>query len=73
MSFKPCISYTRNHKPVGKSFKTYKELRKELKGHLAQADDCTVHVFRSRRGEWGEWFEIWNNESHPRIIKQGWQ
>ena len=73
MSFNPHISYTVKYKPVGKTFKTYKELKKSLKEHLAEADECTVHVFRSRRGVWGEWFEIWNGDSRPKIIKQGWQ
>lgn len=71
--FKPHISYTIDTKPVDKEYKTYRLLLEDLKVHLAEADECIVHVFRSRRGEWGEWFEIWNGKIHPRIIKQGWQ
>ena len=71
--FKPSISYTIDSKSVEKEYKTYRELKEHLKEHLAEADDCTASVYRSRRGTWGEWFEIWNGKIHPRIIKQGWQ
>ncbi len=33
-----------------------------------------VFVTRSRRGEWGEWFEKWVLiNGKPTIIKKGWQ
>jgi len=36
--------------------------------------NAEVRVSRSRRGEWGEWFEYWgfNAERKPVINKQGW-
>jgi hypothetical protein len=61
---------------ITKSFKTYAELKKALKDYILHnhIGDDEVCVSRSRRGEWGEWFEKWslvNNK--PTIVKQGWQ
>ena len=54
-------------------FDTYAKLRRELKEMLESSDDNTVIVFRSRRGEWGEWFENWSLvNGKPKIVKQGW-
>lgn len=52
-----------------KSYPTYRELLKELPSLFKMAKDGTIHVYRSRRGEWGEWFEIW---AGGKIIKEGW-
>ena len=58
-----------------KSFKTYTELKKALKDYILHnhiGDDYVV-VNRSRRGEWGEWYEKWELvNGKPTIIKQGW-
>ena len=51
-------------------YATYKELKKNLKKHLLENLEANVVVSRSRRGEWGEWFEYWtlvNNK--PKIQK----
>jgi hypothetical protein len=87
-NFKPQVSFvTResyiNHRYnlatpyVIKTFNTYIELKKELgeilKEHLEYADE-PISVYRSRRGEWGEWFEKWDLvNGKPTIVKQGWQ
>lgn len=68
---------TRPYAVVGKEWKpfpTYAELRSKLKTLIEEAPDNEVTVFRSRRGEWGEWFEKWrfNHARKPVIIKQGW-
>jgi hypothetical protein len=60
---------------ITKSFKTYAELKKALKDYILHnhIGDDEVVVSRSRRGEWGEYFEKWalvNNK--PTIVKQGW-
>jgi hypothetical protein len=60
---------------VTKRFNTYAELKKALKDYILHnhIGDDEVCVSRSRRGEWGEWFEKWalvNNK--PTIVKQGW-
>jgi len=54
-------------------YATYKELKKNLKKHLEENVEATVPVSRSRRGEWGEWFENWQLiDGKPQIVKQGW-
>jgi hypothetical protein len=63
---------------TGKEFPTYAELKKNLKKLIQESPDHEVTIFRSRRGEWGEWFEKWilssynYNNGEPIIIKQGW-
>ena len=55
-----------------KSFATYAELKKNLKTYLTIAHEYVL-VTRSRRGEWGEWFERWELiKGKPTIVKQGW-
>jgi hypothetical protein len=60
-----------------KKFNTYTELKKALKDYILHnhigGDDDLVTVTRSRRGEWGEWYEKWELvNGTPTIIKQGW-
>jgi len=56
-----------------RTFKTYKELRKNLVSLLKEDQEHIVTVYRQRRGEWGEWFEKWGLENNkPVILKQGW-
>ena len=54
-------------------FKTYRELLKNLKT-LIKNTAYEVVVYRSRRGEWGEWFEYWELDANDklRIYKKGW-
>lgn len=61
---------------VTKVFKTYTELKKALKDYILHnhIGSDRVSVTRSRRGEWGEWFEKWELiNGKPTITKQGWQ
>ena len=61
---------------ITKSFKTYAELKKALKDYIIDnhIGEDEVFVTRSRRGEWGEWFEKWVKiNGKPTIIKKGWQ
>lgn len=54
-------------------YKTYRELKKNLKNHLLENLEAQVCVSRSKRGEWGEWFENWKLiNGKPEIVKQGW-
>ena len=55
-------------------YSTYAELKKNLKQHLEEDLGDTVSVSRSRRGQWGEWYENWqlNAERKPVIIDEGW-
>ena len=58
---------------VSIQYPTYKELKKNLLRHLQENLEPVVQVYRSRRGEWGEWFEHWQLVGgKPKIIKQGW-
>jgi len=54
-------------------YNTYRELKKNIKKHLEENLEPMVSVYRTRRGEWGEWFEHWMLEGgKPKIVKQGW-
>jgi len=54
-------------------YPTYRELRKNLRKHLEENLEPTVSVYRSRRGEWGEWAEIWRlGNNKPVKVKEGW-
>jgi len=71
----PTISYTKNNGDwVVSSIPTYKEVKSELKRLISDSSDNQVCVYRSKRGEWGEWFEHWSIDNNKLIItKQGWQ
>ena len=84
-NFKPQASYIsnesirdyrnnmRNSETITKRFKTYAELKKGLKEMLSESINDVVSVSRSRRGEWGEWFEKWELiNGKPQITNQGW-
>ena len=69
----------RNHRNGGSKYenrfyKTYRELKKDMKNLLKEnIDDAGISVYRSRRGQWGEWFEIWKlDNGEPTIVKEGW-
>ena len=60
---------------ITKSFNTYAELKKALRDYILDnhIGDDEVFVTRSRRGEWGEWYEKWIKVNGvPTILKQGW-
>jgi hypothetical protein len=65
----------RGRKKWYKSFpyKTYRKLKADLKRLMEEYHTKEVTVFRSRRGEWGEWFETWRLEDGKlHIEKEGW-
>jgi hypothetical protein len=54
-------------------YDTYRLLKKAIQIYLKEHTDQEVFVIRTKRGEWGEWFEYWhwtNGKAH--IRKQGW-
>jgi len=55
-------------------YHTYAEIKKNLSKLLERSRKKQISISRHRRGEWGEWYEIWqfNHERKPIIIKQGW-
>jgi hypothetical protein len=49
------------------------ELKKHIKEHLDICIETHVTVYRTTRGEWGEWFEHWVlDDGKPVISNQGW-
>ena len=84
-NFKPQVSFitdesirdyrngSRKSRTIYNTYPTYKLLKRSLKAVLNASIDEYVTVSRSKRGEWGEWFEHWVLENgKPKIIKQGW-
>ena len=55
-------------------YKTYRELVKDLSNLFIEHGVKSLFVVRSRRGEWGEWFERWEMDyrAKPSIVKSGW-
>ena len=73
--FRPTVSY-RDENGKNKSFSvpTYAEVKQRMNAFMQDSFDENVNVYRSRRGEWGEWFEHWSKVgSKAKIHKQGWQ
>jgi hypothetical protein len=54
------------------NYKRYAEVKQVMKELLNKYGE--VSVYRTRRGEWGEWFENWklNGKGKPYIEKEGW-
>ena len=88
-NFKPQVTYMteesvrdwrndysgRTRKYIIVRYITYRELLKNIKQHcIDNIDDDGVFVVRSKRGEWGEWYERWKLDflNKPVIVKQGW-
>lgn len=56
-----------------RTFDTYSELKKNLAFLLQEDRENIVTVYRTRRGEWGEWFEKWGLlDDKPVLLKEGW-
>jgi hypothetical protein len=67
-------SYGKKNRYQTIQYPTYRELKKNLKKHLEENIENTISVSRSKRGEWGEWYEIWKLvNGNPIIVKEGWQ
>jgi hypothetical protein len=73
--FKPTVSYRDNNgSNISLTVKTYTEVKRRMKAFMNDSFDENVSVYRSRRGEWGEWFEHWSKVGGKcKIIKEGWQ
>lgn len=69
-NFQPSASI--NHEEgrfFNKYYSNYRLLKKDMPNLIELSSDGQIHVTRSRRGQWGEWFEIWEQ---GKITKQGW-
>lgn len=81
-NFKPSFTVIANsnnqHMLDGKTYKdfvypTYAELKRKLLGVMEEYSVSEVCVSRSRRGEWGEWFEYWRTVNGKlRKGREGW-
>lgn len=87
--FKPTVEYCdadsiheyknrRSHTPYKVVvYDTYAKLKKDIKNIIIENNKYSndeVFVTRSRRGQWGEWFERWDMvNGKVTVIKEGWQ
>jgi len=55
-------------------FDKYSTLKSKIKAILNESQFGHAFVVRSRRGEWGEWFENWymDDSGKPMIKNEGW-
>jgi len=54
-------------------FNSYAEVKRNMKLLLQRSTNNEVSVSRSRRGEWGEWFEYWSMSNGKAVItRKGW-
>ena len=70
-SKKPLASYrSQNGTDECRVFDTYTKLRGAMRTMMSDSLDNTIDVIRTRRGEWGEWFERWSiNEDNNKLVK----
>lgn len=62
------------HKTDRVEYRSYRELRKDIANQIARSEDGVIHVARSKRGQWGEWFEVWTmRDRKPKLVREGWQ
>jgi hypothetical protein len=76
-NFKPEVTFKEREfgevKTKTERFSTYREVLKNMKSLLERSFDDEVCVSRSRRGEWGEWFERWSlRQGKPYKYKATW-
>jgi hypothetical protein len=64
----------RQHQRDYNEFPTYKALLKSLPEAIRKSPSKEVCIFRSKRGEFGEWFEYWSLDTNGRLVmgKSGW-
>ena len=60
-----------------REFKTYRELKKNIRSLIEEnqgvASGNEITVFRSRRGNCGEWYEKWSIiNGKPKCFEKGW-
>lgn len=74
--YKPWATYrSQNGTDETRVFPTYAKLRGAMKAMMNDSVDNVVDVTRTRRGEWGQWFERWAiNEQTNKLekIKETW-
>lgn len=73
---KPFVWYrSQNGTDECRVFDTYSKLRSSMRAMMSDSVDNVLTVTRTRRGQWGEWFEHWQiDESTNKLtkVKEGW-
>lgn len=63
----------RKSREITNVYPTYDKLISAMKAMLNASHDEMVYVSRSRRGEWGEYYEVWSlSNGKPVKVKEGW-
>jgi hypothetical protein len=58
---------------VWECFKNYKAALKAVRRMIDASANSEAVIFRKRRGQWGEWREVWRIiDNKPKIVDQGW-
>ena len=71
--FRPSVFYIAYGKAKTITYPSYAELRKWIAAHVSESDEGEVTVTRSRRGQWGEWFEKWTLKRGRSVkTREGW-
>jgi hypothetical protein len=73
-SKKPWLTYQADHyESKDVEFDTYAELKKHIAHYIKISHTWSIDVTRTRRGEWGQWFETWElKDGKPVMIKETW-
>jgi len=54
-------------------YPTYRDVKRVMRNLLNESKNGVVYVTRSRRGQWGEWFEEWQLvNKKPKIVRKTW-
>ena len=71
--YKPWATFTnQNGEYITEEFETYAKLRSSMRRMLGESINGEVSVTRTRRGEWGQYFEIWQWRGKPIKTKETW-
>lgn len=67
----PWASYrNQDGKDVDRTFSTYAKLRQAMKALMDDSVNDVVRVTRTRRGEWGQWYEVWERNQYTNKIEK---
>lgn len=73
--FRPGFWFTEDYREKSKwiSRPTFRELMKILPEYIKNSDENQITTFRTRRGEWGEFYEKWELSNNKLVcVKKGW-
>jgi hypothetical protein len=68
------LSSLRKRESIWVEAENYSKLKTQIRKYLPLSVEDKIHVYRKRRGQFGEWFEHWQLvNGRAKIVKQGWQ